>query len=56
MTLQEKIEHHKKFIYVFEIGCLLHDIGKLDSRFIDYRKKWQKNEGGWNYKNDPHDD
>ncbi len=56
MTLKEKLEKYRKLIFILELAGLLHDIGKLDSRFIDYRKKWQRNIDGFNYRNDPHDD
>lgn len=56
MTLKEKLEKYRKLIFILELAGLLHDMGKLDSRFIDYRKKWQRNIDGFNYRNDPHDD
>ena len=56
MSLEGKLEKYKSLIFLLELAGLLHDTGKLDSRFIDYRRKWQKNIDGWNYNNDPHDD
>lgn len=53
----------QKFIAWCEISALLHDIGKLSSVWLDYRRKWQdpNNTGGpnkepecWDYNNDPH--
>ncbi|MBU0456406.1 MAG: hypothetical protein KKA99_06515, partial [Gammaproteobacteria bacterium] len=56
MTLKDKLKDYHKLIMTLEIAGLLHDTGKLDSRFIDYRRKWQEGKDGWNYYNDPHDD
>ncbi|HAJ79691.1 MAG TPA: hypothetical protein DCO75_07955, partial [Fibrobacteres bacterium] len=46
---------YKKFIAWCEIAALLHDIGKLSSVWLEYRRAWQeKNQPKWNYYNDPH--
>jgi CRISPR-associated Csx11 family protein len=55
-SLKEKFEdaNNKRIILSLELAALLHDIGKLSSLFLQYRQKWQKNEDGWNWNNDPH--
>lgn len=56
LTLKERLKECREIIFLIELAGLLHDTGKLDARFIDYRKKWQANEAGWHHDNDPHDD
>ena len=54
-NLINKIEQNRKIILWAELGALLHDIGKMSKKWMEYRQKWKKNEDGWNYWNDPHD-
>jgi CRISPR-associated Csx11 family protein len=55
MPLKENLKKYKKVIFLLELAGLFHDTGKLDSKFIDYRRKWQDGIDGWNYYNDPHE-
>ena len=48
--MSELIENRKIILFV-ELAGLFHDIGKLSSKFLNYRQHWQK-EGG----DDPHAD
>ena len=52
MNLKDKLKECRKLIMTLELAGLLHDTGKLDSRFIDYRRKWQSEKGAKN----PHGD
>ena len=56
MSDSEGFEKYRKLIAWAEIAGLLHDIGKLSSKWLEYRRLWQdpKNPAGWRYDNDPH--
>jgi len=52
--LKSKLAPYRNEILWWEICCYLHDIGKLSSQFLDYRRRWHKLENGYAQK-DPHD-
>jgi hypothetical protein len=45
--------NNQKTILFIELAGLLHDIGKLSQKFLDYRRKWQDDPEGWD--KDPHE-
>ena len=48
-----KLVKNRSSILFIELAGLLHDIGKLSSAFLDYRRTWQSDPHG--YDKDPHD-
>lgn len=53
MSLTDKLnqlQHYQPSIFWLELAGLLHDIGKLQNSFIEYRKHWQEKGG-----DDPHE-
>ena len=51
-SILDKLEKSRRTILFVELAALLHDIGKLSRRFIEYRQTWQEQTGGWH--KDPH--
>jgi CRISPR-associated Csx11 family protein len=51
MTIKKLLSDNRNLILTMELAGLLHDAGKLDSKFIEYRKTWQKRRG----EKDPHE-
>lgn len=49
----KKLEENRNAILFIELAGLLHDVGKLSKKFLEYRMKWQDDPNGWG--NDPHD-
>ncbi len=43
----------KNSLYFLELAALLHDIGKLSAKFLDYRMQWQDLPNG--FEEDPHE-
>lgn len=50
-----KLEENRKAILFLELAGLLHDIGKLSEKFLNYRKTWQEDPKGKAYWEDPHE-
>lgn len=49
----DKLQQNRNAILFIELAGLLHDVGKLSKKFLEYRMKWQDDPNGWG--NDPHD-
>jgi len=52
--LFEELINRRADLLWWEIAAILHDIGKLSAKFIDYRQSWPGQQGGYNTK-DPHE-
>ncbi len=51
-NLEERLKQLRPCILWIELGALLHDLGKLSKKFIEYRKSWHTHPRGWDI--DPH--
>jgi hypothetical protein len=53
MTLLDRMAPHRNAVLWWEFSCLLHDLGKLSSQWLNYRQTWHAKPNG--YFEDPHD-
>jgi hypothetical protein len=51
--IEDRLKKHREWILSGEFCSLLHDLGKLSSKFIEYRQTWYLSPNGWN--EDTHD-